>query len=251
MTDPGVLGVKQIAVGLLAATFLLAGCSNVKSETFTSSNKDQVMTDIGTAKLSDDDQKAVVGAITRSALGNYPLEGKTVGQVIDEQKKWQADQDAQAAAAQEAQLKIEAARAALVDKMQHVLAVQPISKRFQEADYDAGDYNEHEVLELQIHNRGSKIIKGFKGSLYFTNSFGDKVINLSLEVGGDGGDAISLAPGHIGSDEESWTFNKFEDQWTTFDATALSSMKAQWVPDQIIFADGSTLRAPDDDSSSS
>lgn len=80
----------------------------------------------------------------------------------------------------------------------------------------------------------------------FTNSFGDKVIGLRLEEGGNSGDA--LRPGAIVTDEISWKVNQFDDEWKAFRGTALSSMKAGWVPDQIIFTDGTSLKAPDSDS---
>jgi hypothetical protein len=43
----------------------------------------------------------------------------------------------------------------------------------------------------------------------------------------------------------SWKYNPYEDEWKTFRGTELSSMKATWVPDQILFTDGTSLKAPD------
>jgi hypothetical protein len=243
--------VNRYIAAVLGAAVLLVGCSNVKGEAFTSSNRDQILSDVAKSKLSDDDKKSFLAATMRSALGNYSVDGKTVGQVIDEQKKWQADQDAQAAAAHEAQLKAEAKRAALVAAMQHAISVQPISKRFKDSNWENGDYDQSEYVTFQFHNTGTKAIKGVKGSVRFTNSFGDKVITLELEEGGNGGEALSLRPDYILTDELSWKYNEFEDSWKTFRATELSSMKAEWDPEAIIFTDGTTLTAPDDDSSSS
>lgn len=241
---------KRIGVALIGVALLLGGCSNVKGEAITSSNHEQVLTDVAKSKLSDDEKKYFLAASMRSALGNYLLDGKTVSQVIDEQRKWQGEQEAQAAAAHEAQLKEEAKRAALIAEMQHAISVQPISKRFRGSDWENGEYDDHEFVTLQFHNLSKKTIKGVKGALRFTNSFGDKVIGLEIEAGGNGGEAVRLAPGESVSTEYSWKYNRFEDDWKRFSNTALSGMKAQWVPDQILFADGTVLKAPSEESRS-
>ena len=147
---------RTTPVIMVAAALLLGGCSDVRSEMFTTSNKDQVITDVAKSQLSDYDKKNFLAANMRSALGSYSLEGKTVAQVIEEQKKWQAEQDAQAAAAHEAQLKAEAQRAALIAEMQHAISVQPISKRFRDSDWENGVYDQAEFVTFQFHNTGKK-----------------------------------------------------------------------------------------------
>ncbi|HEX3465497.1 MAG TPA: hypothetical protein VHS78_15720 [Candidatus Elarobacter sp.] len=238
---------QRAALCLVVASLFLAGCSNVRNEAVTSSNKDQVVADVAKSAMSDDDKKAFIGASMRSALGNYTLEGKTVAQIVDEQKKWQAEQDAQAAAAHEAQLKAEAKKAALIAAMAHAVSVQPVSKRFRASDFESGNYDDEEYVTVQVHNIGTKSVKGVKGTLRFTNSFGDKVIALDIEVGGVGGEAVTLRPGGVDTTELGWHYNSFEREWNIFRNTALSGMKAQWVPKIILFADGSTLKASDDD----
>jgi len=238
---------KAIAACCFVTALLLGGCSNVKSDAVTSSNKDQVLTDVAKSNLTDGEKKAFLAANMRSALGDYSLEGKTVSQVIDEQEKWKAEQDAQAESAHKAQMKAEAERSALINQMQHAVLVQPISKRFHEHDYESSEFNDFEYVSFQFHNIGKKTIKGFKGTVRFSNSFGDKVIALNIEEGGTGGEALHISPGAETSDELGWKYNQFEDEWSTFRNTALSSMKAEWIPKQIIFADDTSLVAPESD----
>jgi hypothetical protein len=230
---------------LLVSLVATVGCSNVRGETYTSSSRDKVLTDVAQSKLPDDDKRIFIAAMMRNALGNYPAEGKTVSQVIDEQRRWQAEQDAQAAAAHEAQLKVEAARAALVAQMQHAISVQPISKIFHERDYENNVLEPYEAVTFQFHNTGNKTIKGVKGTVTLTNSFNDEVANLGVEEGGEGGKSISLRPGAEITDELTFEMNEYENKDRTFRADALSSMRASWVPEQILFSDGSTLKAPD------
>lgn len=239
---------KRLGLALISAAILLAGCSNVKGEAITSSNHEQVLTDVAKSKMTDDEKKYFIAASMRSVLGNYTVDGKTVAQVVDEQRKWQTEQDAQAAAAHEAQLKAEAKKAALIAEMQHAVSVQPISKRYVASDWEVQRFDDEEYVTFQIHNTGNKTIKGLKGSVKFTNSFGDKVITLNIQEGGNGGEATIIKPHYIATVEDGWKVNQFEDEWKTFRATALSGMKAQWIPDQILYADGSVLKATRDDS---
>jgi hypothetical protein len=230
----------------LVAGLSFVGCSNIKGEAITSSNHDQVATDVGKSNLSDDEKRTFAAAIIRSTFGGTSIDGKTVGDAISDQKKWQIDQDAQAAAAHEQQAKIEAERDAITEEMDHAVSVQPISKRFVDADYDAERFDASQYVTFQYHNLGSRAIKAIKGSVDFTNTFGDKVINLQIEDEQGRGDTNGMIPpGGVVTSEMSWKYDPYEDEWKTFRGTELSSMKATWVPDQILFTDGTSLKAPD------
>jgi hypothetical protein len=202
---------NKSALLLLCTTIAIGGCSNVKAQAITTSNKDQVLTDVAKSGLTDEEKKAFLAANLRSAVGEYSLEGKTVSQIIEEQQKYKAEQDAQAAAAHAAQLKAEAARSALLTEMRHAISVQPLSKRYHPSDWENQDFNDMEYVTFQYHNTGAKAIKGFKGTVRFSNSFGDKVIALNLEEGGTGGEAISFKPTTEVTNELGWKVNKFED----------------------------------------
>lgn len=47
------------------------------------------------------------------------------------------------------------------------------------------------------------------------------------------------------TDEMGWKVNMFEDEWKSSRKTELSDMKEHWVPEEIIYADGTTITAPD------
>lgn len=228
------------ALVLVLVGVVLFGCSSsVKSEVFTSTNKDTVLQDVGKSNLTEDDRKAVIGAIARSAFGNYSLEGKSVGNIIDEQKQWTAAEDARQLAAHEQQVKEEQKQAAIRDQLRRSVTVAPLAKRFQEADPDNGNFQSFNVVTWQYHNVGAKDIKAFKGHLQLTNQFGDKIAGFLIDY------EQRLGKGRTVTEELDYDFNKFEDKDARVRDTPLSQMKFVWEPTAVIYADGSSVNASD------
>lgn len=162
---------RYVAMVLLLCT---AACANVKSETYTSSSKDQVTKDVSASHLSDDEKRLYVAAIMRSSFGSYDPTAKTVAQIIDDQKTFEREEAAKEEAAKEAAAKAAAAAAAERRAMQTTLSVQATDKGFQAADYMNGIYEDSITLGVQFHNLGRKKISEAKGALVFSNHFGDQ-----------------------------------------------------------------------------
>jgi len=219
---------RVLIVAAIAAT--LVGCSNVKAETFTPSNHDQVFTDISKSHLSDDEKALMVGAIARNAMGSYPLDGKTVGQILDEQKQFVAQQDAEARAQKEAQEKEAARVAAIQASIRQAVTVAILSKHYQEFDFENRITQSGTVLKIQFHNTGNKAIRAFKGQIEFDNQFGDKITTTNI----DREDPIK--PGEIQTDS---LINEYGD--AEIRTKPLDQMKVKWIPTAILFADGTKL----------
>jgi hypothetical protein len=232
---------KVLGIGYsLAVAVLCVGCANVKGEALTSSNKDQVLTDVAKSSMNDADKAAFLAANMRATFGDYSLQGKTVDQVITEQRQYQAEQDAKAAAAHKAQLEAEAKRAALVSQLEHALDIEAVSKTLIPADAQSGTYRDIESVDFKATNTSKKAIRAFKGSMQFSDTFGDKIIKLELKD-----DETTLPANSSQTHAVRYEVNKFEDFWNKFATTRLSNMKEKWVPEQIIYTDGSMISAPE------
>src|SRR6267143_497679 len=85
---------------LCAIVFLCSSCSNIKSKKVTDENKDKIMSEVSTSKeLTDDERQLLAGYMMRHSLatvfqGGKPdiPTGKTVGEIIEEQRNWVAEE---------------------------------------------------------------------------------------------------------------------------------------------------------------
>lgn len=236
---------KRLAALLFVV--VLASCAGVKSETYTAGSKDKVLSDVGSSNLSADEKRLFVAAMMRSSFGNYDPANKTVGQILDDQRKYEQAEAIREEAAKEAAARAAAAAAAERRVMQGALSVQVTNKGFEAADPMNGDYEDKITLAVQFHNRGTKKISEAKGALIFSNHFGDRIYRVNIDESGFNGSA--LAPGSIYGSTYSSQFNQFMEDQIKFRDTDLSGMNVQWVPLGISFSDGSTMTAADPDKS--
>lgn len=233
-----------VKTAILAIFVGLAGCSNWKSETFTSANHEQVLSD-SAKNATEDDKRTIAAALVRNAFGAYSVDGKSVSTVIDEQTKFAAEEKAREEAAHEAQLKVEAKRAAILAEIGAVLDVVPVSKGFSPANYvSAMETNEEAhgdkiTLDVEFRNKGKKTITAFKGNLVFSNTFGDKIFTVSYD------EAEHIRSGQRLAHSGGVHFNTFMEDNVKFRNLALSQMKSRFEASAVSFADGSTLVAPD------
>ncbi|MBC5824301.1 MAG: hypothetical protein GIW99_02660 [Candidatus Eremiobacteraeota bacterium] len=224
---------------IVGLSLLLAGCSSVKNERFTATNHDQVMTDIGKAKnLSDDDKATVLGGVMRSALGGYQLDGKTVGQVIQDQKDFAAQESAKAAAQKRADAIEQAKAQAAQTAMQQAVAILFAGKAPARRDINEYTYRAVIAVNVVIENHGQKPVRALKGTLTFNNLLGDKIIDTPLTF------EHVIAPGAKVNDVVDVPDSDYDDSSSKFKAARMSDIKMVWSPEMVLFGDGSTIAAP-------
>jgi hypothetical protein len=220
---------------VLAACFLVA-CSNVKDLKFTKENQEQVMEKVRKSKdLTGEEVGLLMAALIRTRLSGGGIEGKTVGQLIQEQRNVAAEGEAKEKEAKrlaEEAAKKEAEVAAELSK--HIL-VAPFQKSFHKADYHNSEYEDKISIAFVFENKSNKDIKAFKGETIFKDAFGEpiKKINLTYDEGIKAGE------------KKNWygelKYNQFMADETKFRNTELENMKFEWKPKAIIFVDGSKL----------
>ncbi len=241
--NPVRLTLASIALSL---TISGLGCSNYRGQTVTDDNQSKIESGIPQSGLSDDERKALLDAFARSKDGNYDPDGKTVGTIIQEQKAYQEKQDADALAAHEAQVKAEHEAAVRAQMLLSAMTLHPVRRELHKADTDSGQFDDQVEIFFQFHNTGNKAISGFSGTVHFTSAFGESISDLDVES--DPVNGKSAPPNASGETSWVWSVNPFISSWKQFMSLDLSQMKATWQPKEIIFADGSRLKAEDSSS---
>ena len=232
---------------LLIASFLvssvLAGCSK-PTDTIIPSDMSKWDTELAPSinKLNEEDKKLAAGYVMRSKIGSVfgkegmPI-GTTLGNAIEEQKKWlaaEAIKEAEEKALKEKMLKEQAQAQAAIDNS---VTVTLIAKTELPANYQINEYSERQQFKIGVKNKTEKEISAVSGSLEFIDIFDKKVGGVSFSI------SEKIAPGG----EAKWTgvrkYNQFLEEhknvWNLEDGKYKTKFKA----DAVIFADGSKLKA--------
>lgn len=226
---------------LLAALLglLLAGCSNPKSAEIPTDPKKWEELKPQVDKLNEEDKKLLTQYMVRktmgAAFGGEGIKaGTTVGDAINEQKKWLEENEAKEKAQAELKAKVEAENAALKKQMDGILTAAIVSK----SGYSRYDYIDKITdigFQLAFENHTDKDIAGFKGVLSFKDMFGDTIKDLNLSYD-EGVKAKSTA-----KYEGSMDYNEFMDEDNKLLTTELDKIKFEFIPSVIMFKDGTKV----------
>lgn len=178
----------------------------------------------------------------QSALSNTPLPTVTIGEALEEQRKFEAEQKVKEEAAKEAEAKREAEEAEMrrqaeetVEAMRAVADVFLISKEFTPSNYRAGIYQDYLSISCGIHNKSDVDINGIKGKLIINNTFGDLIFEITITI------EEQIKAGEKKQWDGSMEYNQFIDEHRALRNAEIEKIKTIWVPESYIFDDGSTL----------
>lgn len=211
---------------LIAA--ILSGCGGVKSKVYTSASKDSILKEIGESGLTDDEKNLFAQAIIKEALSGEKIDGKKVGEIIDNQRAFIKEQERL-----EAERKVKLA--ALEKQLQGHLVLGIKSKRNLPENIYAGRYSNSIVWELEMANVGTKDIKAFKGYFQIKDLVGQPVTTLTYYSD----DLLSAGKAEtikIRSD-----INEFIDTQMKLYNADLSKLKYTWKTTALVFTDGTEI----------
>jgi len=215
---------------------LLVSCRNVKDLRFRKDNTESVMQKVQKSRdLTGEEVQLLMAATMRSAFEQGTFEGKTVGQVIREQRKLL--QDADARDKEEKRLADEAKRRedSLGNELRQYLTVTIYDKSFHKADIYSGEYQDYILSKFAFENRGQKDIRAFRGTVVFQDLFGQELYSTGL----------AYDEGIRAGQKKNWTgtikYSEFEDALVRLRSKDLSNLKVEWRPKTILFADGGVL----------
>lgn len=121
------------------------------------------------------------------------------------------------------------------DEINDILTVVYLGKRFEKADYESGIYMDSITVRFEFENKSDRAISGFKGTAEFADMFGDKIKSVKLSYD------KPIAPKQKVSWHGSLDYNQFISADSKFRDTDNDKLTFNFVPETVIFADGSKL----------
>jgi len=211
-------------------------CTNVKNQKVTDENEDKLISEIATSKdLTDDERQLLTGYMVRQNLsgvlqGGKPSipAGKTVGEMIDDQRRWVAQNAEEERAEKEKEQKLSAEIAAKEAALREFVTVTLYGLK-------ESNYSGMRGFEARIaFKAGGKDIRAFQGNLALSDVLGNSLGNLPVKV---------LTP--LKANESGITdYDNLYVAFRELRGKRVEDIKAQWQPTRIVFADSTELSVP-------
>jgi hypothetical protein len=228
--------------GLLLAVLLIGACDSVSDDPLPTSADAPALAAIG-EKLDPEEKQLLVGYLMRREMAkafggnNLPDGAKTVGEALEAQREWAANLSASQQKAERLKAEVQQKRAAVADEIAKTVTVAFIGAEYIPSSIDAGRYEDFEELTFAVQNGGVKPIKGLKGQAVFIDTFGEEYVKVPIQI------EEVVEPGEKKTVELGMEINEFMDEHKKIMALD-TSKKFRFDPEQIVFADGSTVKAP-------
>jgi len=227
---------------ILICSMIALSCSeNVKNKKVSEETMEKDMKAIRDSKqLSDEETRMLAAYIVRSKLGSIfggaslPKD-KTVGQMIDEQLKWEEEQKFKEA--EQKRLAEEAAReeARLAEQLRKTVEVALYKKSFSASDWQRGQYEDYISLGFVFKNFTDKDIRGFTGTVIFNDIFDKEIAKTNLSI-----DEV-LPAGKTVRWQGQRKYNQFDAEDKKLANTELNNLKIVWMPEKVLFTDGTKV----------
>jgi hypothetical protein len=233
-----------VLIALLVA-LIAAGCGrNPKNVRITEDNKDTFLEDIKDMKgLTVEEGRLLYAYMMRAGMAAAfggdapPIVGKTVGDLIESQRKIETNE--QAAAEEQDRLAAEAraeeeARAA---ELRKAVSLTVYEKSFLASNPMGGRYSDYLVIKCAYENRSGKDIRAFNGSVRFTDLFDKTILESGLTI------SDPLKAGAKGTWTGQIEYNQFLDEHVALRNASLDNMKVVWLPSEVLYSDGTRVGA--------
>ena len=213
----------------LIATLAIISCSNPMNRKYDETKLDEDAKAIKeSGKVEDDEAKMMVGWIMMSKLGGKSLEGKTYKEILNEAKDYKKQQE-------ELAEKAKKEKQDRIDRYNKALTFTVFDKGFYEANAMNGEFQDKISFDIAIQNKTNKEIRAIKGPLTFYDLFGEELYSATYTQD----DAIK--PNETYKTQITLDYNQFTDEHKTLKSKGIKDLKFEYVPEKIIFADGSEL----------
>lgn len=228
---------------MIAAALVLSACDSVAGEPLPTNADDPALEEIG-KKLDNDEKQLLIGYLMRREVakafggGSLPDGAKTVGEALEAQREWASNLSESQQKAEALKAEVQQKRKAVADEIAKTVTVAFINAEFVPSSYEAGRYDDYESLTFAVQNSATKPIKALKGEAVFIDTFGDEFVRVPMQFEED------IAPGEKKTIELGMEINKFMDDHKRV-MQLDQSKRFRFEPEQIVFQDGSTVRAPE------
>lgn len=182
------------------------------------------------AEIDTTDTALLLGTIIRYKFEDKALEGKTYRDLIEEGRKFKEEQDKIEAEEKALALRARKEEEEKTKRLNESLTVTVFEKNFIKLDYE-----EYITYKFAFKNKTDKDILALTGVMIFNDLFDKEIKKLSLTYD-DGVAANSTIQWDATTD-----YNQFIDSDKALKNKELDKIKLVWVPEKIIFKDGTTL----------
>ena len=236
-----------VAILTLVVLVLTSACSNPKNIRITDKNKETFLEEIKNSKsLTVEEVQLLQGYLMRYAMAEgfkglnkgkneLPLEGKTVGELIDLQRKWAEDLKTEEAKQKRLAEEATARKEAIATELRKSITLAVYEKDYRPSNWRAERYEDLITYSITYKNTSPKDIRAFQGQVVFQDLFGDRVNGFNLKI------SDPIKAGETGNWSGGTKFNQFDDEDVRLRNADLKDLKVVWVPERIIFADGTTI----------
>lgn len=242
---------RRLTLALIAALSLVA-CSGPKDTPLPRELNKMDTIKPALDKLPGEDRELVAGYVMRHTIGaamsamggkageGIP-EGMTIGKAIEEQRKFVADAKLEEAKQEALKAKLKAEREAALKGMRDAVTVTLVSKRLDsERGFSGMVMDEKLVITFGYKNNTNKDIAGVKGTIEVQDLFGDELSGFN--VSNDQTIKAGQSATWVGSRSVQFAVGHNQDRKLA--DLPDDKFKVVWVPDVIVFADGTKLAAP-------
>ncbi len=163
------------------------------------------------------------------------LSGKTIGDLIKEERDLEATAKAEQAKQDKLAAEAKAKEEAAAQQLRKAINLTVFSKSFLESDFHEGRYEDLIVIACVYENTAGKDVRAFTGAVKFADLFGKEIFTSNLTIQ----DAVKAG------EKATWRgtirYNQFIESHQALRNAELKDMQITWLPRQILFADGSKI----------
>jgi hypothetical protein len=230
---------KRTLVVCLICLCVAAGCS-IKNARITAQNKEQLLEDAAWSRGITGEQAALLSsAFKESALTGVPIEGKTIGEVLAEQERLRAEDEAarlaRAGAAEE-----QVRKAQEKYRLETYATVTAVKKVFMKSAVYDGVFDGFTLVYLNIDNISGKVIKTLSGRMAFRDKSGRVLLTRVITYYGPYYGDITVGERRMWISKQR---NPENDPDGSFRITPLEKLSFEFQTHRIVFADGQCVGA--------
>ena len=214
---------------LLLSAFLIISCSNPLNRKYDEAKMEEDGKAIKeSGKLDEEDAKLLAGWILRSKFNGTNLVGKTYNEILDDAKDYKKQQE-------ELAEKAKKEKQERISRYNKAITFTVFDKGFHKADIMNSDFDDKISFDIAIQNKTGKEIKAIKGPLAFYDLFGEALYSANYTQDDP------IKPNEVYKTQITLDYNQFDDKLKFSKDKDVKALKFEYVPEKIIFADGSEL----------
>lgn len=233
---------------VLFSLLLAVACtSNPHNLKITDTNKDSFMEQLKDSKGLTVEEIGLLasfqirrGAVKAFGGSDVPIVGKTVGDLISDERKLQAEAKAKEEEQKKLAAEAKAKADALTAQLRNAISLTVFDKGFQPSNPMGGSFQDYITLKCVYENKSDKDIRAFRGRVQFTDLFGKEIFMTNLTI------SDPIKAGEKATWSGSIKYNQFLANQQELRNAEMANMKIVWLPDSVLFADGTSLGASDD-----